>query len=203
MRNRRVLPLSRQLSAMVGTDSERSIPYTFAVSPEYSIFTPSARRQSMVASRSSLGVMSRIMLVSPLQSEAEINALWATLFDAGAEIVPSARLLLIVFVIKIIYSVNISVKSLNVIIVVCILAMLLLVAMELQDPGLTVTFDSKGGTDVPAHNQMYGQLLELPEPPTREGYVFAGWSGGVTEQQAEITIRLTEDMELTANFKKK
>lgn len=36
-----------------------------------------------------------------------------------------------------------------------------------------------------------------------EGYVFAGWSGGVTEQQTEITIRLTEDMELTANFEKK
>lgn len=28
---------------------------------------------------------------------------------------------------------------------------------------------------MPAHDQMYGQLLELPEPPTREGYVFTGW----------------------------
>jgi uncharacterized repeat protein (TIGR02543 family) len=36
-----------------------------------------------------------------------------------------------------------------------------------------------------------------------EGYVFAGWSGDVTEQQAELTIRLTEDTELTANFEKK
>ena len=36
-----------------------------------------------------------------------------------------------------------------------------------------------------------------------EGYVFAGWSGDVTEQKPEITIRLTEDMELTANFEKK
>ena len=36
-----------------------------------------------------------------------------------------------------------------------------------------------------------------------EGYVFTGWSGDVTEQQAEITIRLTEDMVLTANFEKK
>ena len=72
-------------------------------------------------------------------------------------------------------NVNISVKSLNVIIVVCILAMLLLVAMELQDPGLTVTFDSKGGTDVAAQKQEYGELLVLPEPPTREGYTFTGW----------------------------
>ena len=36
-----------------------------------------------------------------------------------------------------------------------------------------------------------------------EGYVFAGWSGDVTKQQAEITIRLVEDMEITANFEKK
>ena len=72
-------------------------------------------------------------------------------------------------------NVNISVKSLNVIIVVCILAMLLLVAMELQNPGLTVTFDSKGGTDVAAQKQEYGELLVLPEPPTREGYQFTGW----------------------------
>ena len=36
-----------------------------------------------------------------------------------------------------------------------------------------------------------------------EGYVFTGWSGDVTEQQAEITLRLTEDMGLIANFEKK
>lgn len=36
-----------------------------------------------------------------------------------------------------------------------------------------------------------------------DGYVFTGWSGDAIEQQAEITIRLTEDMELTANFEKK
>ena len=35
-----------------------------------------------------------------------------------------------------------------------------------------------------------------------EGYAFTGWSGAVTEQQEEITIRLTEDMELIANFEK-
>ena len=36
-----------------------------------------------------------------------------------------------------------------------------------------------------------------------EGYVFTNWDGAVAEQQAEISIRLTEDMELTANFDKK
>ncbi len=71
--------------------------------------------------------------------------------------------------------VKISVKALDRIILVCIAVILLVVALEMRNPGFTITFDSKGGTDVPAHNQMYGELLEVPEPPTREGYAFTGW----------------------------
>ena len=71
--------------------------------------------------------------------------------------------------------VKISVKALDIIIVVCIAVILVVFALEMRNPGFTITFDSKGGTDVPAQNQMYGQLLELPEPPTREGYTFTGW----------------------------
>ena len=55
------------------------------------------------------------------------------------------------------------------------LVILLVVALEMRDPGFTITFDSKGGTDVPAQTQMYGELLEVPEPPSREGYTFTGW----------------------------
>ncbi len=71
--------------------------------------------------------------------------------------------------------VKISVKALDCVIVVCILVILAVVALEMRDPGFTITFDSKGGTDVPAQTQMYGELLEVPEPPTREGYTFTGW----------------------------
>ena len=71
--------------------------------------------------------------------------------------------------------VKISVKTLDKIIVACIAVIILVVALEMRNPGFTITFDSRGGSDVPAHNQMYGQLLELPEPPTREGYFFTGW----------------------------
>ena len=71
--------------------------------------------------------------------------------------------------------VKISVKSLDRIILACIAVIVLVVALEMRNPGFTITFDSRGGTDVPAHNQMYGQLLEEPEPPTREGYRFTGW----------------------------
>ena len=71
--------------------------------------------------------------------------------------------------------VKISVKALDRIIVACIQVIVILVALDLRNPGFTITFDSRGGTDVPAHNQMYGELLEVPEPPTREGYTFTGW----------------------------
>ena len=71
--------------------------------------------------------------------------------------------------------VKISVKALDCVIVVCIAVILFVVALEMRNPGFTITFDSKGGTDVPAQNQMYGELLEVPEPPTREGYAFSGW----------------------------
>ena len=71
--------------------------------------------------------------------------------------------------------VKISVKSLDRIIFACIAVIVIVVALELRNPGFTVSFDSRGGTDVPSQNQMYGELLEVPEPPTREGYRFVGW----------------------------
>lgn len=71
--------------------------------------------------------------------------------------------------------VKISVKTLDIIIVACIVVILLVVALDLRNPGFTITFDSKGGTDVVSQNQMYGELLEVPEEPTREGYEFTGW----------------------------
>ena len=71
--------------------------------------------------------------------------------------------------------VNISVKTLDRIIVACIAVIVILVALDLRNPGFTITFDSRGGTDVAPQNQMYGELLEVPEDPTREGYEFSGW----------------------------
>ena len=71
--------------------------------------------------------------------------------------------------------VKISVKALDWIIAACIAVILIVFALEMRNPGFTITFDSKGGTDVAAQQQMYGELLNVPEPPTREGYVFTGW----------------------------
>lgn len=101
--------------------------------------------------------------------------------------------------------VNISVKALDRIIVACIAVIVLVVALEMRNPGFTISFDSKGGSDVPAQNQMYGQLLEQPEDPTREGYLFTGWykdSGCDIEWDVEEDI-IETDMTLYAGWQQK
>ena len=100
--------------------------------------------------------------------------------------------------------VKISVKALDRIIAACIAVILIVVALEMRNPGFTITFDSKGGTDVASHNQMYGELLEIPEPPTREGYRFTGW---YTDATCDILWNVEErtietDMTLYAGWEK-
>ena len=71
--------------------------------------------------------------------------------------------------------VKISVKTLDKMIIGGILAIVLILGYGIANNGYTVTVDSKGGTDVIAQDKMYGDHVDLPEPPTREGYVFTGW----------------------------
>ena len=100
--------------------------------------------------------------------------------------------------------VKISVKALDWIIVACIAVILIVFAFEMRNPGFTVTFDSRGGTDVPAQNQMYGELLDVPEPPTREGYAFTGWykDQACFEQWNVETETIETDITLYAGWEK-
>lgn len=100
--------------------------------------------------------------------------------------------------------VKISVRALDIIIVSCILLIILFVALDLSNPGFTITFDSRGGTDVSSQSQMYGELLNAPEPPTREGYAFAGWyvdEHCTTPWNLETDI-ITDSMTLYAGWEK-
>lgn len=72
-------------------------------------------------------------------------------------------------------NVKISVKTLDKFIIGGIALILVLILYGVANNGYTVTFNSKGGTDVPAQELMYGDYVAEPEAPTREGYVFAGW----------------------------
>ena len=72
-------------------------------------------------------------------------------------------------------NVNISVRALNLIIIACVVGMILFVALDLREPGFTVTFDSRGGSDVASQVRQYDEPLAAQEAPSREGYVFTGW----------------------------
>ena len=73
-------------------------------------------------------------------------------------------------------NVKISVKTLDIVIVGGIIVIIALVLFGIANKGFTVTFDSRGGSDIASQTDLlYGDYLEEPEPPTREGYVFTGW----------------------------
>ncbi len=101
-------------------------------------------------------------------------------------------------------NVNISVKSLDYIIALCIAVILVVVALELRNPGFTIIFDSRGGTDVASVNQMYGNRLEEPEAPSREGYQFTGWytDSGCYDKWDMETDTIQSDMTLYAGWQK-
>lgn len=71
--------------------------------------------------------------------------------------------------------VHVSERTLNIVIVVGLILIVLVVLFGVSKGGYTITFDSKGGTDVESQERRYGETVEEPEPPTREGYVFDGW----------------------------
>lgn len=100
--------------------------------------------------------------------------------------------------------VKIPVKALDAIIVVCIAVIIIVFILEMRDPGFTITFDSKGGTDVPAQTHMHGDLLDEPEPPSREGYTFTGWYKDPTcDIQWDMTTDTVEtDTNLYAGWEK-
>lgn len=102
-------------------------------------------------------------------------------------------------------NVKISIKTLDTIIITCIVVIVVLLAIGLRNPGFTITFDSKGGTDVAPQNQMYGQLLDMPDPPTREGYVFTGWyrDAACDNPWQAQTDTIQEDLTLYAGWKPK
>lgn len=97
--------------------------------------------------------------------------------------------------------VKISVKTLDKIIIVGIAAIVLVLIFAVQHGGYTITFDSNGGTDVPSQELRYGDLITEPEPPTREGYRFAGWCiDDATNDIWDFDTAVGDSMELYAKW---
>ena len=87
--------------------------------------------------------------------------------------------------------VNISLKTLDRIILVLCAALVLCLMFAMSNRGYQVSFDTLGGTPVESQTRMYGDLVEPPAPPTREGYVFDGW---YTDMAATMPWDLEQDV---------
>ena len=71
--------------------------------------------------------------------------------------------------------VTISVKALTGAILAGLAALALAIVFLAGSGGFTVTFETDGGSQVPAQTCRYGELVQRPEDPVKEGYVFDGW----------------------------
>lgn len=99
--------------------------------------------------------------------------------------------------------VNISVRTLNIIIVVLVILLIGCMAFGIKKGGFRITFDTQGGTAVEMQTRMYGELLETPEAPAREGFVFDGWfldPGATMPWNLEEDV-VTESVTLYAGWK--
>ena len=100
--------------------------------------------------------------------------------------------------------VNISVSTLNKIIIGLCVLLIACMAFAVSNRGYQVSFDSLGGTVVESQKRMYGELLEEVEEPSREGYVFDGWyrDPGTTVPWNMDGDTVTESLTLYAGWKK-
>lgn len=99
--------------------------------------------------------------------------------------------------------VNISVKSLNIIIGVLCAVLVVCLAVAVSNRGFQVSFDTLGGTVVEGQKQMYGEPLREPEAPVREGYAFDGWyrDRGLTQPWNAEEDVITESITLYAGWR--
>ncbi len=62
----------------------------------------------------------------------------------------------------------------------------------------TVTFDSRGGSEVPSQQIEKGKTAQKPADPAREGYTFEGWFDGETEY--DFTKAVEKNFTLSAKW---
>lgn len=72
-------------------------------------------------------------------------------------------------------NVRMSVKTINLIILAGLVALVAVTLFLISNGGFTVTFDSDGGSYVEPQTRMHGELIEAPADPVREGFSFTGW----------------------------
>jgi uncharacterized repeat protein (TIGR02543 family)/LPXTG-motif cell wall-anchored protein len=63
----------------------------------------------------------------------------------------------------------------------------------------TVTFDSDGGSQVPAQTVIRDEKATEPQPPTKKGFIFGGWT--LNGEKYDFNTPVTQNITLVANWK--
>ena len=71
--------------------------------------------------------------------------------------------------------INMSVRTANILVAVVLVLLVGAGVFVIRHNGFTVSFETDGGSQVPAQTCRYGELVRRPEDPVKEGYVFDGW----------------------------
>lgn len=72
-------------------------------------------------------------------------------------------------------NINISVESLDKIIICLFAALVLVLIIGVLNRGFVVEFDSQGGTYIESQKHLHGETIDYFEPE-RDGYEFTGWA---------------------------
>ena len=99
-------------------------------------------------------------------------------------------------------NVTMSVKTANILVLICIAALVLTICFLVAHNGFTVSFDTDGGSFVDSQKALHGDRVTLPAPPVKEGYVFTGWyfDRACTRPLNPDTDTVTESVTLYAGW---
>lgn len=89
----------------------------------------------------------------------------------------------------------------GIIVILLVIILLLLFGCE---KSFTITFDSNGGTEISNIEVKNGEVVKLPENPTKEGHTFVGWTnekGNVITKGTKVNEDITLKAEWVSNDK--
>ncbi len=99
---------------------------------------------------------------------------------------------------------NVSVKMISTIIIVGLAALVVLVLWGSQSEGISVRYDSQGGSDVEVQHYEFLEPLTKPDDPAREGYTFEGWAYDEgCQAPVEFGRQVEQELEVYACWKEK
>ena len=102
-------------------------------------------------------------------------------------------------------NVKMSVKTADRLILIGIIVLIASMIFAVSHAGVTVTFNTDGGSQIENQKVMYGQLVEVEENPVKEGYTFTGWyTDKDCKNQFEVTKdKVSDSMTLYSGWEKK